>query len=161
HGHGLRLWLWRHRQDHRAGRSRPDRRLEQLPQAGRAADPDPDRLRLSRLLVPDGRRSLLRPWHGDPRQVDRTDRPGTECARRCCAPRDGSANLEGGMSTTSAELAGDRDVIARAEAIRGTVAAASDTIEATRRLPPDLLDRLHEARLFRLLLPRSSDGIET
>ena len=31
----------------------------------------------------------------------------------------------------------------------------------TRRLPPALLDKLHEARLFRLLLPRSTDGIET
>jgi alkylation response protein AidB-like acyl-CoA dehydrogenase len=29
------------------------------------------------------------------------------------------------------------------------------------RLPPALLDKLHEAGLFRLLLPRSSNGIET
>ena len=65
------------------------------------------------------------------------------------------------MNTTSADLAGDRDVIARAEAVRDVVAAASDEIETTRRLPPDLLDRLHEARLFRLLLPRSTNGIET
>ncbi|WP_342721992.1 hypothetical protein AAFG07_21950 [Bradyrhizobium sp. B097] len=65
------------------------------------------------------------------------------------------------MNITSAALAGDRDVIARAEAVRDAVAAASDEIETTRRLPPDLLDRLHEARLFRLLLPRSAEGIET
>ncbi|OKO68192.1 acyl-CoA dehydrogenase family protein [Bradyrhizobium sp. NAS96.2] len=65
------------------------------------------------------------------------------------------------MDTTSADLAGDRDVIARAEAIRDAVAAADDEIETTRRLPPDLLDRLHEAQLFRLLLPRSTNGIET
>ncbi len=52
-------------------------------------------------------------------------------------------------------------MIARAEAIRDAVAAAADHVEAMRRLPPDLLDRLHEARLFRLLLPRSADGIET
>lgn len=61
----------------------------------------------------------------------------------------------------SADLAGDQAVIARAEAVRPEVAAASGEIEATRRLPPALLDRLHEAKLFRLLLPRSSSGIET
>src|SRR3981081_2129608 len=62
---------------------------------------------------------------------------------------------------TSAGLAGDWSVISRAEAIRPAVAAASNEIEATRRLPPALLDSLHEAGLFRLLLPRSSNGIET
>ena len=65
------------------------------------------------------------------------------------------------MNLTSADIAGDREVIARADAIRNAVAAASAEIETTRRLPRDLLDRLHEARLFRLLLPRSTDGIET
>ncbi|HEX9471709.1 MAG TPA: acyl-CoA dehydrogenase family protein [Bradyrhizobium sp.] len=62
---------------------------------------------------------------------------------------------------TSAELAGDQNVISRAAAVCTAVAAASDEIESTRRLPPALLDRLHEAGLFRLLLPRSSNGIET
>ncbi|HLZ01399.1 MAG TPA: acyl-CoA dehydrogenase family protein [Bradyrhizobium sp.] len=62
---------------------------------------------------------------------------------------------------TSAELSGDRTVVARAEALRPAVAAASDEIERDRRLPPALLDKLHEARLFRLLLPRSANGIET
>jgi len=62
---------------------------------------------------------------------------------------------------TSAELAADPNVVARAEAVRAAVDAASDEIESTRRLPAALLDKLHEARLFRLLLPRSSDGIET
>jgi indole-3-acetate monooxygenase len=65
------------------------------------------------------------------------------------------------LVATSAELAGDRSVVARAEAVRSAVAAASDEIEEGRRLPPALLDRLHEAELFRLLLPRSSNGIET
>jgi alkylation response protein AidB-like acyl-CoA dehydrogenase len=62
---------------------------------------------------------------------------------------------------SAADLAGDTAVISRAEALRPAVEAASNQIEETRRLPPALLDRLHEARLFRLLLPRSSDGIET
>jgi alkylation response protein AidB-like acyl-CoA dehydrogenase len=65
------------------------------------------------------------------------------------------------LVATSAELAGDPSVIARAEAVRSAVAAASDEIEEGRRLPPALLDKLHEAELFRLLLPRSSNGIET
>src|ERR1700692_3428781 len=65
------------------------------------------------------------------------------------------------MLTFSPDLAGDRDVILRAEAVRASVAAASAQIESTRRLPPALLDKLHEAGLFRLLLPRSSNGIET
>lgn len=62
---------------------------------------------------------------------------------------------------SSADLAGDPAVIMRAEAVRPVIAAASDEIEATRRLPPAVLDKLHEAELFRLLLPRSSNGIET
>jgi alkylation response protein AidB-like acyl-CoA dehydrogenase len=41
------------------------------------------------------------------------------------------------------------------------VAAAANEIERERRLPAALLDALHEAELFRLLLPRSSNGIET
>jgi alkylation response protein AidB-like acyl-CoA dehydrogenase len=62
---------------------------------------------------------------------------------------------------SAADLAGDPAVVSRAEALRPAVEAASNEIEETRRLPPALLDKLHEARLFRLLLPRSSEGIET
>src|SRR5258708_23860760 len=62
---------------------------------------------------------------------------------------------------SSAELAGDPAVISRAEALRPIVEAASDELADKRRVPPALLDKLHEARLFRLLMPRSSNGIET
>ena len=65
------------------------------------------------------------------------------------------------MTVAAADLLGDREVIARAEAVRPAVAAASDEIEQQRRLPPSVLDKLHEAELFRLLLPRSANGIET
>ena len=65
------------------------------------------------------------------------------------------------MLSTSADLAGDPAVTALAEKVRPAVEAASNRIEESRRLPPDLLDQLHEAKLFRLLLPRSSNGIET
>ena len=51
------------------------------------------------------------------------------------------------LISTSADLAGDRNVVSRAEAVRAAVAAASDEIESTRRLPPALLDKLHEAGL--------------
>ncbi|SEO66389.1 Acyl-CoA dehydrogenase [Rhodospirillales bacterium URHD0017] len=62
---------------------------------------------------------------------------------------------------TSADLAGDPALLSRAEALRPIVEAASNEIEDGRRLPPALLDKLHEAQLFRLLLPRSFGGFET
>jgi alkylation response protein AidB-like acyl-CoA dehydrogenase len=62
---------------------------------------------------------------------------------------------------TAAELAGDAAVVARAEALRPVVEAASNAVEDNRRLTPALLERLHEAQLFRLLLPRSAGGFET
>ncbi|SKA11805.1 Acyl-CoA dehydrogenase [Enhydrobacter aerosaccus] len=62
---------------------------------------------------------------------------------------------------TSADLAGDQSLVSRAEALRPAVEAAATEIEQKRRIPPSLLDQFHEARLFRLLLPRSSNGIET
>ena len=62
---------------------------------------------------------------------------------------------------TAALLAGDPAVVSRAEALRPAVEAAANETEEVRRLQPALLDKLHEARLFRLLLPRSSNGIET
>ncbi|WP_024511031.1 acyl-CoA dehydrogenase family protein [Bradyrhizobium sp. ARR65] len=64
-------------------------------------------------------------------------------------------------AVTTANLAGDPGVIAGAQALREAVATAADEIERERRLPPPLLDKLHEAGLFRLLLPRSCNGIET
>ncbi len=62
---------------------------------------------------------------------------------------------------SSADLAGDPAVISRAEAMRPIVEAAADEIEEKRRLPSALLDKLHEAQMFRMLMPRSSNGIET
>ena len=62
---------------------------------------------------------------------------------------------------SAASLAGDATLISRAEALRPAIEAASNDIEKGRRLPPALLDRVHEARLFRLLMPRSSNGLET
>ena len=49
---------------------------------------------------------------------------------------------------------------ARARAVAPLIAATADRTEAACEIPPDLLDTLHEARLFRTLLPRSLGGDE-
>ena len=53
------------------------------------------------------------------------------------------------------------DIVDRARALLPSVASLAVDIERERRLPSSLLDALHEARLFRLLLPRSQGGLET
>ena len=50
--------------------------------------------------------------------------------------------------------------LARVRELAPQVAAAADTIERTRRIPEPLLSELHDARLFRMLLPRSVGGDE-
>ena len=62
------------------------------------------------------------------------------------------------------ERGGDRietvDWVARAKALCPMIAAASDRIERGCELPPDIIAALHEAELFRMLLPRSIGGGE-
>jgi indole-3-acetate monooxygenase len=53
------------------------------------------------------------------------------------------------------------DPVARARELAAEIVAAADEIERTRRIPAALLERLHAARLFRMLLPRSAGGDET
>ncbi len=50
--------------------------------------------------------------------------------------------------------------VASARGLGETIRAYADAIERDRRLPDALLDRLHEARLARMLLPRSAGGDE-
>ncbi len=52
------------------------------------------------------------------------------------------------------------DCVANARALAPTIAAAAARIEAGRELPADLLDALHEARLWRMLVPRAYGGDE-
>jgi alkylation response protein AidB-like acyl-CoA dehydrogenase len=52
------------------------------------------------------------------------------------------------------------DPVAKARALGPMIAASGDEIESTRRIPDALLSALHEARLFRMLLPRSVGGDE-
>jgi alkylation response protein AidB-like acyl-CoA dehydrogenase len=53
------------------------------------------------------------------------------------------------------------DPVVRARELGVEIAAAADEIERTRRIPDALLERLHDSRLFRMLLPRSAGGDET
>jgi len=55
----------------------------------------------------------------------------------------------------------DLEILNRAKAVAPLVAAFSADIERDRRLPAHVLDHLHQAQLFRLLLPRSQGGLET
>lgn len=52
------------------------------------------------------------------------------------------------------------DCLANARALAPVIGAAVPRIEAGRELPPDLVAALHEARLFRMLVPRSLGGEE-
>jgi len=54
-----------------------------------------------------------------------------------------------------------RDPVAAARDLGPAIAAAADTIEATRRIPASLLASLHASRLMRMLLPRSLGGDQT
>jgi alkylation response protein AidB-like acyl-CoA dehydrogenase len=52
------------------------------------------------------------------------------------------------------------DAVARAHGMVELLSASADRIETARALPADIVAALHEARLFRLLLPRSLGGDE-
>jgi alkylation response protein AidB-like acyl-CoA dehydrogenase len=53
-----------------------------------------------------------------------------------------------------------RSPVARARDLAPSIAAAADTIERSRRIAEPVLGQLHEARLFRMLYPRSVGGDE-
>jgi indole-3-acetate monooxygenase len=52
------------------------------------------------------------------------------------------------------------DCVANARTLAPLIAGAASRIEAERQLPADLVDALHDARLFRMLVPRSLGGEE-
>jgi alkylation response protein AidB-like acyl-CoA dehydrogenase len=68
------------------------------------------------------------------------------------------------LDTARREAAGYDDgipgLIALARALGPDIAAAADDIERTQAIPEPLLSRLHQARLARILLPRSAGGDE-
>src|SRR5581483_5638103 len=52
------------------------------------------------------------------------------------------------------------DCIARARRLAPVIEAHADETEGRRALAPQVVEALHDARLFRMLMPRSCDGIE-
>ncbi|WP_165975276.1 acyl-CoA dehydrogenase family protein [Actinomadura rubrisoli] len=52
------------------------------------------------------------------------------------------------------------DILERVDKLGPAIGAAADTIERERRLPPDLLERLREAGVFRIAFPRAWGGPE-
>lgn len=53
-----------------------------------------------------------------------------------------------------------REWIARARALKPLLEAAAPRIEQAKTMPPDVVDALHNARMFRMTLPRSVGGAE-
>ena len=52
------------------------------------------------------------------------------------------------------------DCIARARALRPLIIAHAARIEQEREIVPEVLSALHDAQLFRMLIPKSCDGWE-
>src|SRR3954468_7411089 len=52
------------------------------------------------------------------------------------------------------------DCIARARALRPLITAHAARIEQEREIAPEVLSALHEAQLFRMLVPKSCGGAE-
>ena len=64
------------------------------------------------------------------------------------------------MQTDMIDMERRRDVLARAQGVTELLKAAAPRIEAEREMPKDVLAAMHEAQLFRLMLPRSLGGDE-
>lgn len=64
------------------------------------------------------------------------------------------------MDNNSGNCSAKEGVIARAKSVTELLKVSAPRIEAERELPKDVLAALHEARMFRLLLPRTLGGDE-
>ena len=64
------------------------------------------------------------------------------------------------MHWTESEPALAMEYVERARSLAPAVAAAADETERERRVAASLMSSLHDARMFRLLLPRSLGGAE-
>jgi len=62
--------------------------------------------------------------------------------------------------TASGATSVEEELVARARALAPAVAAAASEVEATGALPPDLLDGLHEAGVFRMAVPAAYGGLD-
>ncbi len=63
-------------------------------------------------------------------------------------------------SQGSAEPSGAERLLADVEGLAGEISARAGEIEAGRRVPPDLMDRLRTIGVFRMMAPRSHGGLE-
>src|SRR5215813_5737275 len=84
---------------------------------------------------------------------------GGRGARGADAPAPGSDMVRGLASDMGHEPAAI-DWIAQARSVAPLIAANADRMERERALTDEVLAALHEAKLFRLLLPRSCGGAE-
>ncbi len=64
------------------------------------------------------------------------------------------------VSTASSHRDAAGEYLGRVRSLAGSIAGAAERAERERRLPPELLAGLHDAGLFRLLLPRDFGGAE-
>ncbi len=64
------------------------------------------------------------------------------------------------VSSLSQESGAEVDYLARVRKLAPDIAAGSEQGERDRKLPDHLMDKLHEAGLFRLLLPKPFNGAE-
>lgn len=64
------------------------------------------------------------------------------------------------VSSISQETGAEPDYLARVRKLAPDIAAGSEQGERDRKLPADLMAKLHEAGLFRLLLPKPFNGAE-
>jgi indole-3-acetate monooxygenase len=65
-----------------------------------------------------------------------------------------------GPTRPNTQAAQAADAVNRAHGLMEMLRSSADRIEAARAMPPDIVASLHQARLFRLLLPRSLGGDE-
>ena len=80
---------------------------------------------------------------------------------RCRRPQGaGTIRLNPKDLATSAAAGLDQDWVASARALTPLLDAAAPRIDAAKGLPPDILDALFDAKMFRMLLPRSLGGAE-
>src|SRR5215470_623823 len=74
---------------------------------------------------------------------------------------DGAKRKQSTMQNRVASTQGDTsDCVARARTLAPLIAAHAGETERGRALAPAVLDALHAAQLFRMLLPRSCGGLE-
>jgi alkylation response protein AidB-like acyl-CoA dehydrogenase len=73
---------------------------------------------------------------------------------------DDGALPRGEFGVPSRDGSFDRAPVARARDLGPAIAAATESIERNRRIPPDLAAALHDAGMFRMFLPRAFGGEE-